>query len=50
MLRQILDSSKLKGFTDGYCKVDENGGKSSKRLENALGKGVIKTSACLGKG
>ena len=34
LLRQILDSSKLKGFADDNFKFDENGRKLSKRVEN----------------
>ena len=32
--QQILDSSKLKEFTDNNSKFDENGRKFSKRVEN----------------
>ena len=39
--RQILDSTKLKEFADDNFKFDENGGKSSKRIENTVGKGEI---------
>ena len=39
--RQILDSSKLKEFTDDNFKFDENGRKLSKRVENTVGKGEI---------
>ena len=39
--RQILDSSKLKEFADDIFKLDENGRKLSKRLENTVGKGEI---------
>ena len=38
---QILDSSKLKEFADDNFKLDENGGKLSKRVENTVGKGEI---------
>ena len=38
---QILDSSKLKEFADDDFKFDENGRKSSKQVENAVGKGEI---------
>ena len=37
--RQILDSSKLKGFADN--KFDENGRKFPKWVENTVGKGEI---------
>ena len=37
---QVLDSSKLKKFADDNFKFD-NGGKSSKRVENTVGKGDI---------
>ena len=39
--RQILDSSKLKEFADDNFKMDENGRKFPKRLENTVGKGEI---------
>ena len=39
--RQILDSSKLKGFADDNFKFDENGIKLSKRVESTVGKGEI---------
>ena len=39
--RQKLDSSKLKEFADDNFKVDENGRKCSKRVENTAGKGEI---------
>ena len=39
--RQILDFSKLKEFTDDNFKFDENGRKSSKWVENTVGKGEI---------
>ena len=39
--RQILDSSKLKGFADDSFKFDENGRKLSKWVENTVGKGEI---------
>ena len=34
----ILDSSKLKVFADDNFKLDENGRKFSKRVENTVGK------------
>ena len=37
----ILDSSKLKEFADDNCKLDENGRKFSKWIENTVGKGEI---------
>ena len=37
----ILDSTKLKEFADNNLKFDENGTKSSTRIENATGKGEI---------
>ena len=39
--RQILDSSKLKEFADKNFKLDENGRKFFKQLENTVGKGEI---------
>ena len=36
--RQILDSSKLKEFSDDNFRFDENGWEISKRVENAVGK------------
>ena len=39
--RQILDSSKLKGFADNNLKFDKNGRKFSKWVENTAGKGEI---------
>ena len=36
--RQILDSSKLKEFTDDNFKFDENSRKLSKRVENTVEK------------
>ena len=36
--RQILDSSKLKGFADDNFNCGENGGNFSKKLENIVGK------------
>ena len=39
--RQILDSSKLKEFTDDNFKFDKNGRKLSKWEENTVGKGEI---------
>ena len=38
---QILDSSKLKAFADDDFKLDDNGRKFSKRVENTVGKGQI---------
>ena len=59
----MLDSSKLKEFADDNLKVDKNGRKFSKWIENTVGKGPfpmvfskdlysrhIKTRACVGKG
>ena len=39
--RQILDTPKLKEFADDNFKLDENGRKFSKRVENTVGKGEI---------
>ena len=39
--RQILDSSKLKEFADDGFRFDENVRKSSKRVENTVGKREI---------
>ena len=39
--RQILDSSKLNEFANDTFKLDENGRKFSKRVENTEGKGEI---------
>ena len=39
--QQILGSSKLKEFADDYFKLNENGRKLSKRVENTEGKGDI---------
>ena len=39
--RQILDISKLKEFADDNFKLDKNGRKFSKRVENTVGKGEI---------
>ena len=39
--RKILDSSKLKEFAANNFKVDENGRKFSKWIENTVGKGEI---------
>ena len=39
--RQNLESSKLKEFADDNFKVDENGRKLYKRVENTVGKGEI---------
>ena len=36
-----LDSSNLKEFADDNFSFDENDGKSSKRVENTVGKGVV---------
>ena len=36
-----LESSKLKEFADNNFKVDENGRKISKWIENTVGKGEI---------
>ena len=36
---QILDSSKLVEFADDNFKLDENGGKFSKKVQNTVGKG-----------
>ena len=38
---QILGSSKLKEFADNNLKLDENGRKLSKWVENIVGKGEI---------
>ena len=38
---KILDCSKLKEFADDNFKFDENGSKSSKQIENTVGKGEI---------
>ena len=38
---QILNSSKLKEFTDDNFQFNENGGMFSKRVENTVGKGEI---------
>ena len=37
----MFDSSKLKEFADDNFKLDENGIKFSKRVENTVGKGEI---------
>ena len=37
----MLDSSKLKEFADDNSKLDENGGKSTKLVENTVRTGVI---------
>ena len=42
--RQILDTSKLEEFADDSFKFDENGGKFSERVENAVGRGEIARS------
>ena len=39
--RQILDSSKLKVFADDNFKLDENGRKFAKWVENTVRKGEI---------
>ena len=39
--QQILNSSKLKDFTDGNLKFEENGRKLLKPVENTVGKGEI---------
>ena len=39
--RQILESSKLKEFADDNFKIDENGRRFSKWIENAVRKGEI---------
>ena len=39
--RQILDSSQLKEFADDIFKLDENGRKFFKWIENTVGKGEI---------
>ena len=39
--RQILDSPKLKDFAVYNFRLDENGRKLSKRVENTAGKGEI---------
>ena len=39
--QQILDSSKLKEFTDDNFRFHKNGRKFSKRVENTVGKGEI---------
>ena len=39
--QQISDSSKLKELADDNFKFDKYGRKSSKRVENAVGKGGI---------
>ena len=38
---QIIDSSKLKEFTDNNFKFDENGRELFKWVENTVGKGEI---------
>ena len=40
-IQQVLDSSKLKEFTDNNFKFDESSRYFSKRLENTVGKGEI---------
>ena len=39
--RQILDFSKLKEFAEDNLKINEDGRKFSKRVENTVGKGEI---------
>ena len=39
--QQILDSSKLREFADNNFKVDKNGRKFSRRVDNTAGKGEI---------
>ena len=39
--RQMLDSSKLKGFADDNFKHGENDRKFYKKVENTVGKGEI---------
>ena len=39
--QQLLNSSKLKDFTEDNFKFDENGRKVSERVENTVGKGDI---------
>ena len=39
--KKNLDSSKLKEFADDNFKIDENGRKESKHVENIEGKGKI---------
>ena len=39
--QHILNSSKLKEFADDNFKLDEYGGKFSKRVENTVGKAEI---------
>ena len=39
--QQILDSSKLKEFADDNFRIDENGRRFSKWVENTVGKGKI---------
>ena len=38
---KFLDSSNLKEFADDNFKIDENGRKVSKRVENTVGKGEV---------
>ena len=42
--RQISDSSELKEFAEDNFKLDKNGRKFSKRVENTVGKGGIARS------
>ena len=39
--RKIFDPSKHKGFADDNFKLDDNGRRFSKRVENTVGKGEI---------
>ena len=39
--QQIVDASKFKAFADDNFEIDENGGKFSKTVENAVRKGEI---------
>ena len=39
--RKIIDFSEMKEFADDNFAIDENGGKFSGRIENAVGKGEI---------
>ena len=40
-LKKTLDFSKLKLFADDNFKIDENGEKLSRRMEDTVGKGEI---------
>ena len=44
--QQILDSSKLKLVADDNFKLDENGRKLTKQVENIVGKGAIAHYEC----